>query len=244
MNPWASLAYVLCLVVPCVVLFVWNIEGITKWMSEFAISVLSETAPGTSLYIREDAFSILATIKFVDLPTIYPSESVSLINFAISLGIAIFCNTGSRQGKPVPIYMTIMATIHTINSVYFIFASNYFPYTVFEYSNLYIKQQIGIWLAFIVMMGLVTALQGKIGWLYRIGSFAAVMAYSFVFGIIRYVAFLYIIQQYSVIYMAMMFFVLGPFFDFLYLVWIYGIFMDKVIILQDSDKGREDWQWS
>ncbi len=240
----ATVAYILCLVIPSVVIFVANIESITKFMSELAVTVFGVVAPGISLYIREDAFSILATIKFVEFPTVYPSMVTSLMNFVVALAIVIFCNTGRRMGKPVPIYITIMAMIHTINSVYFIFATNYFPYTVFDYSNLYMKQQIGIWLAFIIMMGMVTALQGKVGLFYRITSYVLVMAYSLVFGIVRYVAFLYILEQFSIIYMALMFFVLGPFFDFLYLVWIYGIFMDKVIALQDSEKGRGDWQWS
>ncbi len=243
-NLWRSMLYSLFIVVPSVLLFIINIENITQIMSEIVVFVFGKTAPGISLYIREDAFSILATMKFIEFPTVYPEAGATLLNFLIALTIIIFCNTGRRKGKPVPIYITIMAMIHIINCVYFIFATNYFPYTTFEYSNLYIKQQLGIWLAFIVMVGMVTALQGKIGFGYRLLMYVAVMSYSFIFGTIRYILFLYVIEEFSILYMAVMFFVLGPFFDFLYLVWIYGIFMNKVIQLHETTKGKGMWKWS
>ena len=41
-----------------------------------------------------------------------------------------------------------------------------------------------------------------------------------------------------------MFFAFGPFFDFLYLVGIYGFFMDKVIKFYESAKGKGAWRWS
>ena len=72
--------------------------------------------------------------------------------------------------------------------------------------------------------------------------FGVVSAYTF--GIIRYILFLYILQRFSVLYMALMFFVFGPFFDFLYLVGIYSIFMNKMIELYESQAGKDEWLWS
>ena len=44
--------------------------------------------------------------------------------------------------------------------------------------------------------------------------------------------------------MALMFFVFGPFFDFLYLVGIYSIFINKMIELYESQAGKDEWLWS
>ena len=43
--------------------------------------------------------------------------------------------------------------------------------------------------------------------------------------------------------MALMFFVFGPLFDFLYLVAIYSLLVNKMVKIYDSGEGREDWKW-
>lgn len=239
-----SVLYLCAVVLPVLILFVLNLNNITHLMSKCAVNILGKIYPGIPMYIREDTFSILGTMEFVEMPTVYPQIGFSILNFLVVLFLVIFCCTGSRKGRPVSIFMTIMFVIHIINCIYFIFAANYFPYTAFQYSNLYVKQQIGIWLTFIVMMGLVTALQGTKVLLYKVLAFFSVLAYSFLFGFVRYILFLYIIQEFSIIYMALMFFALGPFFDFLYLVGIYGFFMNKVINVYESAKGKGEWKWS
>ena len=243
-NTAGSILYFCLLVLPVLILFIFNMNHITHFMSKCAVNVLGKLYPGSPLYIRKDNFSILGKMEFVELPTVYPSTAFCVINFIIVLLLVFFCCTGSRKGRPVSIYMTIMLVVHIINCIYFIFAANYFPYNAFQYSNLYIKQQIGIWLTFIVMMGLVTAIQGSKALVWKILSFFSVLAYSFLFGFARYILFLYIIQEFSIIYMALMFFAFGPFFDFLYLVGIYGFFMDKVIKFYESAKGKGAWRWS
>lgn len=243
-NTAGSILYLVCIVLPVLLLFVFNMNNITHFMSELTVDILGKVYPGIPLYIREDTFSILGTMAFVELPTVYPQIEFCILNFIAVLFLVIFCCTGSRKGRPVSIYMTIIFVVHIINCIYFIFAANYFPYTAFQYSNLYVKQQIGIWLTFIVMMGLVTALQGTKALLYKVLAFFSVILYSLLFGFVRYVLFLYIIEEFSIIYMALMFFALGPFFDFLYLVGIYGFFMNKIINVYESAKGKGEWTWS
>ncbi len=40
------------------------------------------------------------------------------------------------------------------------------------------------------------------------------------------------------------YFIIGPMFDFLYLVMIYAVFVDRMIGVYDSRKGKEVWKWS
>ncbi|HEX3022795.1 MAG TPA: hypothetical protein VHP81_10430 [Lachnospiraceae bacterium] len=44
--------------------------------------------------------------------------------------------------------------------------------------------------------------------------------------------------------MAVLFFIFGPLFDFLYFVFFYGIYIDRSIKHYDSKKGREQWGWA
>ena len=37
--------------------------------------------------------------------------------------------------------------------------------------------------------------------------------------------------------------VFGPLFDFLYLVAIYSLLVNKMVKIYDSGEGREDWKW-
>lgn len=238
-----SLLYLCILVIPILFLFVYNIKTITRFMSELAVGVLGKVYPGIPLYIREDAFSILGNLEFVELPTVYPEISFVFFNFIAVLLLAVFLNTGNRRGKPMSVYFSIMSMVHIINCIYFIFASNYFPYTAFQYSALYMKQQVGIWLTFILLAGLITGFLGGKGFFYRAIAFVSTLIYSLVYGIIRYILFLFIIQQFSIIYMALLFFALGPFYDFLYLVFIYGIYTNKIIKIYDLQSGRGEWLW-
>ena len=44
--------------------------------------------------------------------------------------------------------------------------------------------------------------------------------------------------------MALMFFVFGPLFDFLYLVGIYSIFANKMVKVYDKGERKGEWKWS
>ena len=66
----------------------------------------------------------------------------------------------------------------------------------------------------------------------------AIMLYSIVFGTVR------LLYRFSVIYMAFFYFMIGPMFDFLYLVMIYAVFVNRMIGVYDSRKGKGVWKWS
>ena len=243
-NISQSLLYLFLVVVPVLAIFILSIGNITKYISRLAVKVIGDVYTGIPMYIKEDVFSIFGKIEFIELPTVYPKISFVILNFIIVLIIALFLNTGKRKGKPISVYLTIMSVIHIINCIYFIFASNFFPYTSLQYSILYMKQQIGIWISFILISGLITGFLGVRGLFYRLATFFGITIYSLIYGAARYIVFLYVLQKFSILYMALLFFALGPFFDFLYLVSIYGIYMNKMIELYSLESGRGEWLWS
>ena len=86
-------------------------------------------------------------------------------------------------------------------------------------------------------------LLGRGGLLRRAFTVVFIMLYSFLFGFIRYVLFLWVLYRFSVLYMPLMFFALGPFFDFLYFVSIYSISTNGMIRIYES-KMKGEWLWA
>ena len=80
--------------------------------------------------------------------------------------------------------------------------------------------------------------------IYKLLTLLAIMLYSIVFGTVRYVIFIWLLYRFSVICMAFFYFMIGPMFDFLYLVMIYAVFVNRMIGVYDSRKGEEVWKWS
>lgn len=84
----------------------------------------------------------------------------------------------------------------------------------------------------------------SLGVIYKLLTLLAIMLYSIVFGTVRYVIFIWLLYRFSVICMAFFYFMIGPMFDFLYLVMIYAVFVNRMIGVYDSRKGKEVWKWS
>lgn len=241
---WKGILFVCILVIPALILLLWNCYGITRGMSWLAVKFLCDRFRGLQIQIIESEFPIIGKISIVELPTVYPKLKEIIINLLIVTGMAVFACSGKRKGKPAAIFSMIVLVTHLINCVYFLFGSNYFPYTAYQYSDLYMRQQIGIWMFFIVLAGGTIGFMGNKGILFKVLAFWGTIIYSMVFGVARYVFFLYILERFSIFYMALLFFVFGPFFDFLYLVGIYALYINKMEKIYDSDEGREEWTWS
>lgn len=241
---WKGVLFVCILVIPALFLLLWKCPEITRGMSWLAVRLLCDRFRGLQIQIVESKFPVIGKISMVELPTVYPNMMEIIVNLLVMTGLVIFACTGKRKGKPVSIFSLIVLVTHLINCVYFLFGSNYFPYTAYQYSDLYMKQQIGIWMFFIILAGCTIGFMGNRGILYKILAFWGTLLYSGIFGVARYVFFLYILERFSIFYMALLFFVFGPFFDFLYLVGIYALYINKMEKIYDSGDGREEWAWS
>ncbi len=239
-----GILYMLFLVLPCLVFLTVNLKNITMQLSGFAARVLDRIYPGLPVSIAESDFSILSSTAYIQIPDVYPSMPFIFMNLIVSLAVLVLLSSGSRRGKPMAIFFMLVMFIHIINCIYFLFAEYHFPYGIGQFSDLYIKQQIGIWLTFTVLAGIVTGFFGRLGYFYKVLAFIGIMLYSVLFGAVRYVLFLCILYRFSLLYMALMFFVFGPLFDFLYFVSIYSFLANKLVKLYDSEQGRKEWKWA
>ena len=244
-NKREGILYLLLLMVPGLIALLMYYGEISAFVCEVAARALQIMLPGVTIEFTQKAFiPFLDSVTAVVLPTTYPMPWFVAANVVVSLLILLVLFRGKGQNNPLSIFLSIVLFIHLINCSFFFFAAGEFPYTSGEYSGLYMQQQVGVWLSFEIMAGLVTGILGSRNIPLRMASFFGILLYSFIFGVLRYIFALYIVYRFSILYVAMFFFALGPFFDFLYFVAIYGIFLDRIIKNSHGEQSMEEWRWS
>lgn len=227
-------------VLPIFALMLFYYDDLSLLMARFATWFMGVAAPGVEVALESDSYiPLFGPVYYITLPTVFPKMSFIFTNILITTALLIFFSAWPRKGQPISIYLAIVFIIHIMSCLFFTLSANAFSYTAVEYSGMYVKQQVGIWITFLVLIGLCMGLLGRGHLVRRVLTVAAVLLYSFVFGTIRYALFMWIISEFSVLYIPLMFFILGPFFDFLYFVLIYSISVNGTI----KDKGEENEKW-
>ena len=235
--------YLFFVVLPVLVILLLNLDTITYMLSELAQKILSAALPEKTFEIMESNFVPFGSTYCISFDSRFPSGLELMINLAVVSVIIAILILSSMRGKPLTVYLLFSFMVHIVSCVYFIFERDSFVYTATEFSDIFIKQQISIWILFVVMMGIITAFVGSKGLLSKFTAFFALLIYSGMFGTVRYIIYMFILARFSILYMADMYFVVGPIFDFLYLVGIYAVFTDRMQKRLDSPAGEEEWQW-
>ncbi len=243
-NVKHSIVFGCVFVLPALFLYFLLLENIINGVVQFSYWVLTQIVPGDVIQIQTTDYAKFWEMSYLVLPTSYPQFKTACIHLLICLMILAVISCLRKTGRPMAIFSLYCMFVHVINCTYFIFARQTFPYTVGDYSEIYLKQQIGVWMMFILMAGFVLGSWGNTFLRHRIAAFAGIMTYSLVFGVARYIVFMFLLYRFSVIYMAIMFFVIGPMVDFAYFVMIYASFMNKMTTEYDKGDKRGEWGWS
>jgi hypothetical protein len=224
--------------VPLFLLILFGYPLITKAMSNIAQGMLS---PYYSEVIRvlSKPF-LLGETSYIGINGLLPSTPESIVNIIISLFLVILLPRAKRN-KNIAIYFVFLAAINLVSSIYFALVPHKFPYTLTDFSELYIKSEIGMWLFIPFILGM-AFIPLPAPFFPKVMLIAFTILYSFIFGTFRYIVFLFILSKCSMIYMAVMFFAFGPLIDFVYIVGIYSYYNSK---LAHSLKSNESvWKWS
>ncbi len=232
------------IVLPVLILYLCYMENLIKGIVKLAYWVLSQVIEKEYIQIQRTEYSAFWTIEYLELPTTYPAFHEQCVNLLVCLALWVLMKCFRKKGSPMAIFSLYCIYVHGANCIYFLCTSGTFPYTIGDYSELYLKQQIGIWLMFIIMAGLVFGCLGRSLLRYKIVTFLGICIYSLVFGAARYIFFLFLLFRFSVIYMAVLFFVIGPMVDFVYFVMIYAAFMNKMTKEYAKSDKKGEWKWS
>jgi hypothetical protein len=211
---------------------------ITHIMNRAAKAALASYVPAEEMMIFSRSF-LHSTIYLLDLPGKYPSPLFSFLFFCAAV-LSIYLVTKIKLYRPLGLWLIFVSAINMLSSIVFMLWPHTFPYTMLKFSELYITTEVGMWLFVPVVMGM--ALLPVPAGVVSKGSIIVLSAlYSMIFGMVRYVVFLFIIAQLSYIFMPVLYFSFGPLVDFVYIVGIYSLYVSKVS--ERITQNYRIWKW-
>jgi hypothetical protein len=199
-------------------------------------------ACGISAVVRDWNFlpQVIKSLPVIDAVCVFPTKLVSLINFAASVLIISLVPGTKLLPRSFVIYLVFLSVLTAFSALFFTFVPHLFPYDIVDFSILYIGSQLGTWLLMpIVLAFVLTPLPAP-----SIEKFAVIIAtlvYSILFGAVRYSALMLILNKLSVLHMAALYFTLGPLVDFIYVVAIYSLYINKIAHRLENNPQR--WRW-
>ena len=234
---------VVLVLVPLVVGYLFTYSKISYYVSIFVSKILENIAGISTEIMEVDYFPRLGGVFYVAMEGKNPSFTMSIVSLFITLILIVIFTLIKTDKKPLMIFITIGLYIHLFSSAFFVFwGADRFPYDINDYSNLYMKQQIIVWLMIMIVYWMSTSLVTKVVGL-RISTFIMVSAMSFLFGVTRYIVFMLILAKGSYLFMAVLYFTLGIFFDFIIMVGVYSIFMKCASRKFKKRNETELWKW-
>ncbi len=179
-------------------------------------------------------------IAVLDMPTVYPSLIFSVTLLVFSTLLIIFSLVIPKFPRLLAVYLIFLSIINIVSAAFFILFSDRFPYIILDFSVLYLGTVVGLWVLIPIILAIsLYSLPANL--LSKMLFILFNVAYSIIFGAVRYAAFLFLMDDYSVIFMAVFYFAFGPIFDFVYLVGFYTLFVSN---LADGIRySFERWRW-
>jgi len=235
--------YLLLCVLPVTLVFVVFYSDITMVLCGWAQNVVSG-ATGQEVKILGGGFlPWFGDVHYLELQGAQPTTTHAVASAIVCFAALLIFSQIDNSSRPFIIYLCMGLFVQLISSLFFVFIPQLFPYTLEDYSLLYMTQQVSLWIVITVICGISTALLSPTG----VGKYVAffiTVIYLFVFGCVRYVVYLMVLYYCSLIYMATLFFTFGCLFDFLQLVAIYAIFAKHMSTLMSTGRRRAEWLWS
>lgn len=241
LSMWLFVAVFVLPVFAGILLFYPQISfAVATWVS----GVITGNTGVPTAVISSDFIPMIGPVYLVEIAGSLPTRLFSILNFVIA-GIILFYGALFRKKgfRAMVIYVCIAMFIHMIASFYFIFFPEYFPYTLVNYSELYMEQQIALWICIAGISGFAIALIFS-SFLSKLIAFAATMVYTGLYGVTRYVIYLLVLHYFSSLYMATLFFTLGMLFDFLQMVFIYVLYVQHASKGFGKPKMGRLWRWA
>jgi hypothetical protein len=236
--------FVVLLVLPSLAAILVFYPQVSRGVSEWVSGVITNNTGVSTSVISSEFIPMIGPVYLVDIAGTLPTRVFSIINLAVSLLVLILAGIFRKSGfRSFIIFLCMAMFIHMISSLVFIFFPEYFPYTLKNYSELYMEQQIAIWLCISAISGFAISLIFS-SLISKLITYLATLAYTFVYGVVRYVIYLVILHFFSSLYMATLFFTLGVLFDFLQMVFIYILYVQYASKAFGSQKEGALWKWS
>ncbi len=211
---------------------------LTSLMTGLALRSVPASASAQTRLVREPFLTGPITVP--DMPGTFPPIELCFAFLAFS-GAVVALAPRTKLHLPIAVWLAFGGVIGLISAVIFGFWPPYYPYYIQSFSLLYMKMEIGLWLFIPAVMG-VAFLPLPASLPYRLSRMAATLVYMVAMGVVRYAFFIAVLVRFSYLFMAFLYFVLGPFLDFVLAVGLYSYFASR--ISRRVRRGLGVWRWS
>jgi hypothetical protein len=183
---------------------------------------------------------VIEQIPVLDAATVFPGERFAQINLIVALFLTLVLPLLRFIPRPLTVYVIFVSLINAVSAGFFLLVPHLFPYDMVAFTTLYLQMALGLWILLPLLVAVALGpLPGTT--ISKFGVAVFTLLYSMLFGTVRLAVFVYLLTRFSVMYMAAMFFALGPFIDFVYVVAIYAIYLN-LLSLRMRERP-EAWQW-
>lgn len=227
-------------VVPLVVLVFMFYQEISYFNCINAKQILKAVIPADLIEIRRQEF-LDSSISLISMPAAYPTTRFSFINVLLAVSGMTILPAIKRIPRSLGIAGAFVCFIHLCSSVFFLTMPDKFPYSVETFSGLYMKTEISMWFIVPLLLQL-CLLPIPMPKLTKFMLNLLVLFLLIVLSVFRYLVFLYVLNRFSLIFMADMFFVFGALINFLYVVTLYSIFFAS--LSRQFKTKHQVWKWS
>ena len=151
-TDWKRCALYIIVLILLAFLFLWAYtDDLTKEICRLCAKVLSRQVPGMRVWTFSETYPLFGRVHYLGARTVLPGAQKSLIHAGVSLAVILMLAGFRKTNRPIIIYLILNGAIHLVNSLWFFFGEAYFPYSLTDYSRLYMLQELGIWTMFFVM---------------------------------------------------------------------------------------------
>lgn len=232
-----SSAFLVVFILALLFLVIWfrsELSYIVAWSAWKTATVMGADARLTSVDF------LWAPLYCVDTLAVYPSRLMVLISLIISVAGVVILPFIKKLPAPANYWFFYILFVQLISSLFFVFFAPYLPYTIWDYTSLYAKVLLVMWLVIPVIDGLSVAAYPTPFW-HKMLLAIVTLVYSIVFGAIRGALNIVILESGSVMMMAFCFFILGALLDFVYVTGFFGYFMANTA--KDLARRKTVWKW-
>lgn len=233
---WRITSHLILFVIFAVFGYVF-MERLTLYYSGFAASILQDRMPEIMLsgiqLLKQEAWVVSGQ-------GIFPSPIMLQVVAILSVFIMLIAFLIKKIPLPIRLGAKVAAFMSLFGCLYFWLWGNHFPYDLYDFSVLYLSAETGMWFAIPAMLAF-ALMPIPVSILKKALLILFVMIYTFVFGSLRYALFLFILAKYSYLWMAMLYFVFGAFFDFAFMIAFYSYFIS--LAAPGIFKNRGIWRW-
>jgi hypothetical protein len=172
----------------------------------------------------------LGTDEFLGVPLLpLVFESIRPLSYQVLLLWLGACAAGillltRRRWLSMPVrYLIVYNLLLIAASAYYLLFAGQPGYDAVDFSRLYLRTVVTIWLVMPAFMG-VMSLTLPFSPLEQVGLVALSLAYDMIFSAVRYALFVWLLVHLGAVVMANLYLFLGPLLDVIYLVGIFAVF--------------------